>query len=986
MSFLLNLLLKYPRISTAMIFIIALGANIIWVAELDQAEQSEQAAALSEIAIMQSHALESRIRENLAVSYAVAAHIKEKHGEAAQFQQFANALIPFYPGVAAIYLAPGGITSVVIPKERGDAGLGLNLLTNPNHQTESRIALQSGQLTLAGPLPLLVGKTGLIGRLPVFLPSEAGDVRFWGFISVVIEMDKLIASTEVPLLSQRGYEYRIWRRQPNDGEVQIIHRSEGYSGAPAVSHRFALPNTEWYFDLKSAGKTNPILHYGRYMVGLILSLMLTILIRMLATNWGQKKQLHSLVKERTRELAETEQDLKRAQAISHTGNWSAPLSGVHFKGSEEAFRIWRLDPNVRVNKEILLSKVHADDQAKVTECWQKACAGQSASAEYRLVFDEETRWVHSELTFEVHPTEGRRLIGTTQDITSRKRVENDLRIAAIAFEGQEGIVITDEQRKILRINQAFTRITGYSRGEAVGKTTSLLKSGIHGGSFYKDMAEQLDSKGVWQGEIWNRRKNGEIYPEWLTITAIRSESGDVVNYVGTMLDITQRKATEAKLEHLAYHDPLTGLANRRLLLNRLQHAMVSNTRSNRFGAILFLDLDNFKTINDTSGHGKGDLILQHVAKRLQARTGKGDTLARIGGDEFALIIEDLSDQIRDSVIEVKSIANQILEEIKKPFTIEGQHFHTTASLGIELFGASHTSAEELLRQVEVAMYEAKSAGGDNACFFDPAMLNIIAARAEMEADLRNGLRQHEFRLFYQAQVNSTGKWLGAEALLRWQHPQKGMVSPAEFIPLAEETGLIVPIGKWVLHQACAQLALWQTDPAYASMTMSVNVSAKQFRQDDFVDTVLEAVTQHQIQPGSLKLELTESLLLDNVEQTITRMHILRSYGICFSLDDFGTGYSSLTYLKRLPLEQLKIDQSFVRDILVNPSDAAIVRTIVGLGKSLGLSVIAEGVEQESQRSFLQTLDCHAYQGYLFGKPSATLSLPQRGNSTAELHA
>ena len=560
----------------------------------------------------------------------------------------------------------------------------------------------------------------------------------------------------------------------------------------------------------------------------------------------------------------------------------------------------------------------------------------------------------------------------TRQRTKRRHVEEDLRIAAIAFEAQEGMVITDEHRNILRVNHAFTRITGYSREEALGKQTSLLKSGLHGTAYYEDMSKQLDANAYWQGEIWNRRKNGEVYPEWLTITAVKNQNGKVINYVATMLDITQRKAAEAKLEHLAYHDPLTGLANRRLLIDRLQHSLLAKSRSNLYGAILFLDLDNFKTINDSSGHGKGDMLLQVVAKRLAHSIRKGDTLARYGGDEFVLLLEELSDNIRETAIEIQMIATKILADLAAAYDLDHVEFHSSASIGITLFDKQNTSAEELLKQVEVAMYEAKSSGGNTFRFFDKDMLDIVNTRAALEADMRLGLQQEQFVLHYQPQVSSTGQVTGAEALVRWQHPQKGLVPPSDFIPLAEESGLILILGAWILKTACATLAAWQKTASKQHLTLAVNVSARQFRQSDFVAQVLDNIARCNIDANKLKLELTESLLIDNIEETIDKMNQLKAKGVGFSLDDFGTGYSSLSYLKRLPLDQLKIDQSFVRDILSNNNDAVITRTIIALGQSLGLAVIAEGVETAAQRDFLQQQGCLSYQGYLYGKPSADL--------------
>ena len=709
------------------------------------------------------------------------------------------------------------------------------------------------------------------------------------------------------------------------------------------------------------------LHLLNATLGLVLSLLLSRQIKLLQAARQQSSKLGKIIHDKTAELAQHQADLRHAQAISKTGNWRL-LEGAgdlqeQLLYSEEARRVLGFTPQCMPDCTSLMQKIHPDDLAIARHFWSQVRAGQNASIEHRIIINKEVRWLHSQ-------NDGH--MGTVQDVTERKSVEEDLRIAAIAFECQEGMVITDETRSILRVNQAFSRITGYTRAEALGKQTSLLKSGLHGSSYYEDMSRQLEKNSYWQGEIWNRRKNGEVYPEWMTITAVRKENGDVVNYVATMLDITQRKVTEAKLEHLAYHDPLTGLANRRLLLDRLQHSLLAKSRSNLYGAVLFLDLDNFKTINDSSGHGKGDMLLQTVAKRLAHNIRKGDTLARLGGDEFVLLLEELSSNVRETAIEAQMIATKILNDLHAPYELEHVEYHSSTSIGITLFDSQSSSAEELLKQVEVAMYEAKANGGNDFRFFDADMLDIVNTRAALEADLRLGLQQQQFVLHYQAQVDSTGHTTGAEALVRWQHPQRGLVAPSDFIPLAEETGLILKLGAWILNTACAKLAEWQTSEQTRHLSLAVNVSARQFRQNDFVSQVLDSIAHFGIQASKLKLELTESLLVDNMEETIDRMNQLKARGVGFSLDDFGTGYSSLSYLKRLPLDQLKIDQSFVRDILSNGNDAVITQTIIVLGKSLGLAVIAEGVETAEQRDFLQQQGCLAYQGYLYGKPSADL--------------
>jgi len=558
-------------------------------------------------------------------------------------------------------------------------------------------------------------------------------------------------------------------------------------------------------------------------------------------------------------------------------------------------------------------------------------------------------------------------LAATRD-AARKRVEQQLRIAATAFEVQEGIVVTDANNIILRVNRAFTEITGYSAEEVVGKSPSLLNSGRHDQDFYAAMWKSVRRLGAWQGEVWNRRKDGKVYPEWATITAVIEDGGEVTNYVATLTDITQRKAAEDEIKHLAFFDPLTRLPNRRLLMDRLHQALASSVRSKREGAILFIDLDNFKTLNDTLGHDKGDLLLQQVAQRLTTCIREGDTVARLGGDEFVVMLEDLSTNAKEAATQTEAVGEKIIATLNQTYSLAGHEHHSTPSIGITLFNDHMNSIDELLKRADLAMYQAKAAGRNTLRFFDPDMQALVNGRVVLEADLRRGLAEDQFVLYYQPQVRDDGATIGAEALVRWQHPGRGLVSPAEFIPLAEETGLIIPLGRWVLETACAQLARWASAAATAPLTLAVNVSARQFRQVDFVDQVLAALGHAGANPQRLKLELTESLLLDNVEDVVAKMTALKAKGVGFSLDDFGTGYSSLSYLKRLPLDQLKIDQSFVRDVFTDINDAAIAQAIIALSQTMGLSVIAEGVETEEQRDFLSRQGCQAYQGFLFSKP------------------
>jgi len=478
----------------------------------------------------------------------------------------------------------------------------------------------------------------------------------------------------------------------------------------------------------------------------------------------------------------------------------------------------------------------------------------------------------------------------------------------------------------------------------------------------------LHRTGKWSGEVWDRRKDGSFYPKMMTITAVYDDNHKLTHYVAVFRDISNRKKSEQEIYQLAFYDSLTKLPNRRLLLDRLQQALAASARTGRHGALLFLDLDHFKTINDTQGHAMGDQLLIEVARRLQTCVREGDSVARLGGDEFVALLEELGSEADEAASQAESVAEKIRMELEKPYVLNDFECLSTTSIGISLFFNHQESAEELLMHADVAMYQAKTAGRNAIRFFDPQMQRALETRAALEKDLRYALEKQQFRLYYQIQVDNQRRPLGAEVLLRWEHPERGLVVPLEFISLAEETGLIVPIGLWVLQKACAQLKEWQNDPLTRELSLAVNVSAGQFRQIDFVAQVQRVLQESGAKPSYLKLELTESTVLENVEDTISKMREIKILGVGFSMDDFGTGYSSLQYLKRLPLDQIKIDQSFVRDIVSDPNDAAIVQTIIAMTEALGLDVIAEGVETEVQRAFLDLRGCHAFQGYLFGMP------------------
>ena len=557
---------------------------------------------------------------------------------------------------------------------------------------------------------------------------------------------------------------------------------------------------------------------------------------------------------------------------------------------------------------------------------------------------------------------------TLTNITELKQAEAALRISAIAFEAQEGIFVTDAQGLIIKVNESFTSITGYSSSEIVGKNPNTLSSGRHDSDFYESMWTKLSKFGYWKGEIWNKRKSGEIYPEQLVITAVKNNDGIVSNYVATFTDITMSRDAADEIQHLAFYDPLTRLPNRRLMMDRLKLALAASARSGKQGALLFLDLDNFKGLNDTLGHDFGDSLLQQVGSRIESCVREGDTVSRFGGDEFVVMLEGLSQQDMEAAAQIEAVGSKILAAFRLPFKIHMHDVGSTASIGATLFSDHLKSVEDILKQADIAMYQSKTSGRNTLRFFNLQMQAAINARADIENKLRVAIELKQFKLYFQIQVDNNRRPLGAEVLIRWIHPYLGLVSPAQFIPLAEETGLIIPIGKWVLETACSQLKAWQHQELTRNLTLSVNVSAMQFHEASFVDQVRTAVNFYAINPMLLKLEPTENILMKNMEVAILKMNELKAIGVKFALDDFGTGFSSLQYLKKLPLNQLKVDQSFVKELVSDGSDQAIVRTIIAMAQSLNLEVIAAGVETEEQLQILQVNGCNHFQGYLFGKP------------------
>ncbi len=558
------------------------------------------------------------------------------------------------------------------------------------------------------------------------------------------------------------------------------------------------------------------------------------------------------------------------------------------------------------------------------------------------------------------------LIGTTgfaRDISQRRQEESTLRLAARVFESSgEAIVITDAQANIVSVNHAFVEMSGYTSKEMQGKNPRILSSGRHSADFYRDMWDALNSHGYWQGEIWDKHKDGRVYPKWMSITAVRDEEGQVVNYVSIARDTTEQTEAERNIHFLAYYDVLTGLPNRTLLRDRLGQMISVAHRDKQQFALLFLDLDRFKYINDSMGHSVGDRLLQSVALRIQECVREGDTVARLGGDEFVVLLRDAGDEA------AAVVSKKLLVSLATPYDLDGQVIATQASIGISLYPDHAHDADSLIKNADMAMYRAKDEGRNNYQFFATEMNFHVDLLFSMEKDLRLALERGEFFLQYQPQADlASGQLIGVEALIRWKHPEKGLVSPVEFISVAEETGQIISIGEWVLRTACAQMAQWRK-AGYPELTMAVNLSMRQLRQPTLGELVKEVLKDTGLEARYLELEITEGIMMGDNRAAMRFLNEMHECGVQLSIDDFGTGFSSLNYLKKLPVNKLKIDQSFVRDIESDESDAAIIRSIISLGHRLNLRVIAEGVETQEQLDFLRIRGCDEIQGYFYARP------------------
>jgi diguanylate cyclase (GGDEF)-like protein/PAS domain S-box-containing protein len=656
-----------------------------------------------------------------------------------------------------------------------------------------------------------------------------------------------------------------------------------------------------------------------------------------------------------------------ARRISHMGGWVADLTTQRVAWCDETCRILDVPEGTNVSLK--------DAHDFFTNRWRLVIGNLFATCVHHgMPFDEELEittakghsvWVRM-IGEAVRDDFGKviRVQGAVQDNSDKKRADLNAarlssRLSVVLESVTDAFLMVDRDWNFSYLNHEAERLLGYKREDVLGTNLWAKFPQAIGGPYYKKYYKAVrENRSVASEEYYPPRNI------WIEIRAYPSDEGLAIYF----LDISERKKAEEKIHQLAFYDSLTGLPNRQLLMNRLTHFLQLSKRTGCFGTVMYIDLDHFKTINDTRGHDKGDALLQQVAERLLCSLRTSDTLARMGGDEFVVLLEDSASSEESALMHAKQVTENILAAFHHPFEVADSEYHTTASVGVTAFNGEAVTATEVLKHADLALYEAKAAGRNNACFFEKEIEAYVNEQATLKTALRHAVMQEEFLLHYQPQVDLFGKIIGVEALVRWNHPIRGLVSPVEFIALAEETGLIVPLGEWVLTAACRQIARWAESPKTENLTIAVNISAQELHRRDFVDRVLRVLEETQADPKCLKLEVTESLLIQDIEGTILKMHALKAYGIRFSLDDFGTGYSSLAYLHRLPLEELKIDRSFIREAVTKQHSATIARSIVALGKALNLTVVAEGVETPDQYKFIAGEGCTGYQGYLFSKP------------------
>ncbi|MFQ3178464.1 MAG: diguanylate cyclase (GGDEF)-like protein/PAS domain S-box-containing protein [Pseudoalteromonas tetraodonis] len=958
-------------------------ASVYSIYLLDQYIYQQKQNSIRKVAGSYVNHIRNNLNQALSAAYPIAALIRTQNGETKGFEELASEMLSLYPGLDALQLHKNGILTHVVPLKGNESAIGNNVLENPLRTQEAFLAKKTGKLTLAGPFELFQGGMGAAARLPVYLDTSQGN-QFWGFATALIRFPDILQSVNLAQLPQAGIGYELSKVMPDTNDVQIIATSDNQITKNTVDFNIQVPNGVWVF------KAYPIRGWqdnSMLLLGIAIAVVFTFLTSLssyLITRLrASHLKLEKKVEQRThalqnniKALTDTERRLLLSQKVGRIATWEWDIKTSIIRFSEHGIRL--ITGNVKqleMTKNEYLASIHPDDRANiVSDINQCIDAAKEYNVDHRIITKRgNVRWFNTKGTL-VRDSSGSAItmLGVSVDITERKLIEEKLHLSSRVFrDTHEGIIITNADKVIVDVNPAFCHITGYSHDEVIGRNPSFLNSGKQTESFYKNIWKQLSLYGHWQGEVWNCKKDGELYAELLNISVLKDDN-NVTFYLGIFTDITQAKRQQEQLSRIAHYDLLTNLPNRVLLADRLSQTMLQCRRHNNSLAVVFLDLDGFKHVNDSHGHDIGDKLLIALSIRLKDALREGDSLARIGGDEFVAVLTNLG-----SVADCVPVLERLLAAAAKPVTVNDIVLNVSASIGVTIYPEDNLDAEQLMRHADQAMYIAKQMGKNRYHLFDTSQGDTVKLQQTGISLIREALANNWFVLYYQPKVDMrTGSMIGVEALIRVQHPERGLLSPIEFLPVIENNALMIDVGEWVINAALSQINHWQILTPSLNIKVSVNVAAVQLQQPEFTARLTELLLAHpQVDARNLELEVLETSALNDVAHVSKTMQDCKALGVEFSLDDFGTGYSSLTYLRRLPASLIKIDQSFVRDMLEDSNDLAIVKGVIALANSFKRSVIAEGVETPEHAATLMLLGCYLAQGYGIAKPMKAEDIP-----------
>jgi diguanylate cyclase (GGDEF)-like protein/PAS domain S-box-containing protein len=943
-----------------------LASALIW--HLERRDQIQARAFASDITADHARHLERSIEQALTANKALTAAVTQTHGSIHTFEETAQHLLAMYPEVDALSLAPNGVIQVMVPLAGNEAALGLNLFGTTEQRQEAERARDSGQLTLVGPMMLAQSGLGIVGRLPVFLEPN----KFWGFTNVTLRLEPVLKSARLERLAERGYNHMLWRIPPGSDTPQII---QGISIPPteaAIHQRIALPNSEWVLSvIPRDGWLNVTTLLMRAFGGLLFASLLGALTKLLLHLKSHESTLEHIVNQRTQQLQDAQRQLRATIDAIPDVFMELDRDGYYINVHSPRPEMLAASRETLIGKRFTEFLTEKDSQVVFEALHTAETEGWASGFTLQVpIPDGHNKWFELSVARKSPAfASDARFMVLSRDVTERVVAAQELYLTAQVFrQSSEAIVISDAVHRIVQVNPAYSRLSGFSAAEAMGQLASLdMAQGSEPRNLPAEPYQIVLRSGQWAGEAQGLHKNGTAYLQYRTITALRDDQGRLTHCITLFRDITQQRQDQERIRHLAHFDALTGLPNRSLLSEQVMEALRNQSTTDGHAALLFLDLDHFKNINDSLGHRVGDRVLVALARRLQLQLRPQDTVARMGGDEFVVLVCGLQ------TAEVEVLAQKLLDSTTTPFQIEGHELTISLSIGIATYPVDGDSFETLYQRADAAMYRAKQCGRNRYSFFTAELEARSARTLHIANALRRALEREQLALYYQPQFDAhTKAVIGAEALIRWHHPELGQVSPAEFIPVAESTGLIIGIGDWVMRTAALDMRRW-LDAGLTLRTVSVNLSPLQFQHHQLPEQVARNLAHAGLPAHHLMLELTESAAVDDPAAAIDMLDKLNRQGVRIALDDFGTGYSSLSYLKRFHIHKLKIDQSFVRDLEHDANDRAIILAIIHIAKALDMETLAEGVETEAQLEFLRAQGCNFGQGYLFSRP---LPVPQ----------